>query len=257
LSEIQYADDCIYKGYGGNVDYLDQVLDQYYSHSGESVLNFDFNVNDILCQLKFKYVNNIVNNCSVCSYLSASSIHNIHHSFGFLNLTPLTISSNIQGAPIAPTFANYLSVQNLFNGFPNFISKIAPIASHINVNLFRELARGFHDQQIFDLITYGFPLDLDKPNFIPNSAVTNHGSAFNFPSEVDNYFREEIHLGSIFGLFPVPPLTGLHCSPLMTPPKDGTKRRIIVDLSYPSPHSHSVNISVSKTQYVGTPFILK
>jgi hypothetical protein len=62
LSDIQYADVCKYKGYGGNVDYLDQVLDQYYNHSGESVLNFDFNVNDILCQLKFKYVNSIVNN---------------------------------------------------------------------------------------------------------------------------------------------------------------------------------------------------
>jgi hypothetical protein len=123
--------------------------------------------------------------------------------------------------------------------------------------LFRELARGFHDQQIFNLITYGFPPDLDKPNFLPNSAVTNHGSALNFPSEVDNYFREEINLGSIFGPFPFPPLTGLHCSPLMTAPKDGTKRQIIVDLSYPSPQSHSVNFSVSKTHYVGTPFILK
>jgi hypothetical protein len=64
---------------------------------------------------------------------------------------------------------------------------------HINDNLFRELARGFYYQQIFDLVTYGFPLDLDKPNFLPNSTVINHGLALNFNSEVDNYFREEIN----------------------------------------------------------------
>jgi hypothetical protein len=82
FSEIQYADDCIYKGYGGKVDYLDQVFDQYYTNSGYTAL--DFNVSDILCQLKFKYVNSIVNNCSVCNYLNASSIFTtfvIHLSF--------------------------------------------------------------------------------------------------------------------------------------------------------------------------------
>jgi hypothetical protein len=30
-----------------------------------------------------------------------------------------------------------------------------------------------------------------------------------------------------------------------------------VDLSYPSPESYSVNVSVSKTCYVGTPFIIE
>jgi hypothetical protein len=166
LSNIQYADDCIYIGNGGSIDYLDQVL----FCSGDAAASLDFNVNNILCQLKFKYE-----------------------------------------------------------------------------------IWGFHDQQIFDLITYGFPLYLDKPNFLPNSAVTNHGSALNFPLEVDNYFWEEINLGSIICQFPVPPLTGLHCSP----PKDGTKHRIIVDLSYQSPQSHSVNVSVCKTHDVGTPLILK
>jgi hypothetical protein len=43
----------------------------------------------------------------------------------------------------------------------------------------------------------------------------------------------------------------------MTAPKDGTKRQIIVDLSNPSPQSHSVNVAVSKTHYVRMPFILK
>jgi hypothetical protein len=43
----------------------------------------------------------------------------------------------------------------------------------------------------------------------------------------------------------------------MTAPKGGTGRRIIVDLSFPSPQQQSVNVSVSKTSYVGTPFKFK
>jgi hypothetical protein len=73
--------------------------------------------------------------------------------------------------------------------------------------------------------------------------------------EVQNYL--EINLGSIFGPFSDPPLAGLHCSPLMTAPKDSTGRRIIIDLSFPSPQNQAVNISVSKSTYVGTPFKLK
>jgi hypothetical protein len=43
----------------------------------------------------------------------------------------------------------------------------------------------------------------------------------------------------------------------MTAPKDGNKRRIIVDLSFNSGQTQAVNTTVSKTHYVGTPFSLK
>jgi hypothetical protein len=147
---------------------------------------------------------------------------------------------------------SYTKIKFVPGDFLNFLSKIAPIASHINVQLFRALSQGFHDPQIFDLIQYGFPMDLDKSFFLPNLAVTNHGSALQF-----NYFSTEISLGLIFGPFPEPPLLGFHCSPLMTAPKEGGKRRIIVDLSFPSPQNHAVNLSVSKNLYAGTPFVIK
>jgi hypothetical protein len=93
-------------------------------------------------------------------------------------------------------------------------------------------------------------------------AVTNHGSALQFPAEVDNYFRDEIHFGAMLGPFPDAPFPDapfpdLHCSPLMTATKDGNKCRIIVDLSFPSPAGHAVNFSVNKISYVGTPFSLR
>jgi hypothetical protein len=128
------------------------------------------------------------------------------------------------------------------------------VASHINFKLLGELSQGFHDPQILDLIQYGFPLDLDKSSFLPNLAVTNHGSSLQFPAEVSTYFREEISFGSILGPFPDPPFPDLHCSPLMTAPNDGSRRWVIVDLSFPSPSGHAVNVSVNKNSYVRTPF---
>jgi hypothetical protein len=255
---IGQADVCKYNLSSGHNDLLHPKFDNLFCKDEHLISSLDFNVTDILCELKFTPEHNSVcNNCSICGLNTAFNVHFIHHSVGFLNLSPLTISSNLPGPCIFPNFQQYLSIQSLYYGFPNFISKIAPIASHINVDLFRELSQGFHDQQIFDLIQYGFPLDLESHSFIPNLAVTNHGSATQFPVVVQAYLDTKIKLDSIFGPFSDPPLVGLHCSPLMTAPKDGTGHRIIVDLSFPSPQNQAVNISVSKSTYVGTHFQLK
>jgi hypothetical protein len=256
VNVFNIADDYV-NSVSGGFDILDHEFDHCFCDDYYLNSTLDFNVNDIFCKLKFNFNCNFVNNCSACNLSIKSNIHHNHHSFGYFNHSSFIISSNIPGFPITPTFSNYLAVQSLYNGSLNFISKIAPIASHINVDLFRELVQGFHDQQIFDLIKYGFPLDLDKSSFIQNLALTNHGSALQFPAAVDNYFSTEINLGSIFSPFSDPPLQELHCSPRMTAPKDGSGRRIIVNLSYPSPQQQSVNILVSKTTYVGTPFQLK
>jgi hypothetical protein len=223
--------------------------------------DLDFNVDDVLTCIKFKKLKQCVHNCSICSSKCFSNLNSLHSLFGYFLLSSRLISSHQHSSlTINPDVRSYINIQHLYQGLPNLLSKTAIIASHINVNLFQELCRGFHDPQIFDLIKYGFPLDLEKSSFIPNLAVTNHGSATQFPTAVDTYFSEEISLGSIFGPFQDPPFADLHCSPLMTAPKDGTKRRkrrIIVDLSFPSPHNQAVNISVSKNSYVGTPFHLK
>jgi hypothetical protein len=85
-------------------------------------------------------------------------------------------------------------------------------------------------------------------------AITNHGLALKFMTEVDTYFHEEIHFGAMLGPFPDPPFPDLHCNPLMTAPKDSNKRHHIVDLSFPSPAGQAVNMSVNKNSYVRAPF---
>jgi hypothetical protein len=196
----------------------------------------------------------------LCIYIKNLFISFIHSTLGFIPLAQLPFSSNHgegEGHLVNITSNIFSYTSTFYQGIPNFISKLFPVASHINLKLFGELLQGFYDTQILDLIQYGFPLDLDKSSFLPNLAVSNHGSALQFPAEVNNYFSEEIQFGSMLGPFSDPPFRDLHCSPLMTAPKDGNKRRIIVDLSFTSGLTHAVNTTVSKFQYVGTPFCLK
>jgi hypothetical protein len=101
-----------------------------------------------------------------------------------------------------------------------------------------------------------FPL-IWKNNFKPTSFTKNHSSSTQFPDKVDIYFAEEIQFGSILGPFTDPLFLDLHCSPILTGPKDGSKRQDIIDLLFPTVHNQSVNMSVSKFQYVGTPFSFK
>jgi hypothetical protein len=49
----------------------------------------------------------------------------------------------------------------------------------------------------------------------------------------------------------------IHNSPLMTHPKDGDKRRVILDLSWPKQPGASVNLCVPEYKYLDTEFLLK
>ena len=104
------------------------------------------------------------------------------------------------------------------------------------------------------LIRYGFPLDFDRNSKLGNNDK-NHTSALAFPQDIDAYLKEEISHGAIYGPFKDPPFDGFHTSPFMTRPKPGaTHRRVIIDLSFP--HGQAINSNISKTQYLGTDFVL-
>ena len=63
---------------------------------------------------------------------------------------------------------------------------------------------------------------------------------------------KEIQLGAILGPVDKVEFGEFHCSPLVTRPKDGNKRRIILDLSYPKG-----NDTVNRSYFDGYPFLLK
>jgi hypothetical protein len=105
------------------------------------------------------------------------SLTQLQASFGFFPASSLLVSSNVPGRSFFSQINSYVNFSSKFSGVPNFLAKLAPVASHINIQKFRELGKDFYNQQIFDLLQFGFLLDLDKSNFLPNLAVVNHGSA--------------------------------------------------------------------------------
>ena len=62
--------------------------------------------------------------------------------------------------------------------------------------------------------------------------IENHSSAKEFGKEVGEFIATELRHDTLLGPFTSIPHSAFHCSPLMTRPKDITKRRVIVDLSY-------------------------
>ena len=75
------------------------------------------------------------------------------------------------------------------------------------------------------------------------------------PQAVEQYIVNEIALGAKLGPFHEIPSPHYHCSPLLTCPKDGNKRRVILDVSYPN--GQSVNDRVERLKFDGSNFKLK
>jgi hypothetical protein len=114
--------------------------------------------------------------------------------------------------------------------YKNYIAKIKPLNTHINVPRMRVLAEGYYDMQALDLLEFGFPLDMRMTDFTPNTQAKNHPSANNYINDVHKYIREEMEHGVMLGPYDFNDFVKVHVSPLMSRPKDTDKRRIIVDL---------------------------
>ena len=77
---------------------------------------------------------------------------------------------------------------------------------------------------------------------------------FDFPDHVDFYISEEKKFDSLLGPYENPPFD-LHTSPFLTRDKSSSsKRRVIVDLSWPI--GNSVNFNVVNDRYRGVDFAL-
>ena len=109
----------------------------------------------------------------------------------------------------------------------------------------------YFDQQLLDLIEFGFPLSFDRSSSL-SSLDDNHTSAVKYPSHDEEYLLEELNHNAILGPLDSPPFL-IHISPFMTREKSGSdKRRNISDLSWPK--GLSVNDGVTKDWYLGTQF---
>ena len=72
---------------------------------------------------------------------------------------------------------------------------------------------------------------------------------------MDGYLAKELEAGAIIG--PISDINNfhIHCSPLLTRPKDTDNRRVILDLSFP--HGQSVIDNVNRCAFDNDAFTLK
>ena len=140
------------------------------------------------------------------------------------------------------------------SGMPNFMQVRIPVNSQLKVEAWKKYLHEYWDKQLIDLIEYGFPLDFDRKCTLESTHM-NHASAIKHSEHVADYIQTEMQYGAIYGPFAQTPFP-CHISPFLTRDKpNSNKRRVILDLSFPS--GNSVNDGVPKDKYLGSYFDLK
>ena len=103
------------------------------------------------------------------------------------------------------------------------------------------------DLRIISLLRYGMPITCDT-SYGVQKPQKNHHSALSFEKEVSSYFSKSVNANAMLGPFKSSPIPELRFSPLMTVPKEVTKRRVIVDFSFPP--GKAINDGIPKTTYL-------
>ena len=173
--------------------------------------------------------------------------------FGFVPQNNLQLYDGglVQWDTIPDIIASHYIVKS--SGLPNFFESRIPVSTNLNITKWRSYLKHYWDQQLPDLLEYGFPLDFDR-NCQLQRVDSNHKSADTHLNHVKAYVQEELSHKAIIGPFEELP-GSFHISPLMTRDKqDSDKKRTIMDLSWPK--GHSVNNGVSKEKYLGTQYTL-
>ena len=143
--------------------------------------------------------------------------HNLQ--FGFL---PSKTSQLYTGDPvyyekIPDIISTHFMIKE--SGLPNFLKCRIPVTSKLNIDRWR-----FHwDQQLPDLLEYGFPIDFDRNSPLLSTFV-NHNSALQNAVHVSNYLTGELQHRAIMGPFMKPPFP-IQISPLMTRDKQDSLQK--------------------------------
>ena len=137
------------------------------------------------------------------------------------------------------SISQYLRIAEIIRllGLPNYRQARIPIKSGLNIEAWKNHLRDYPDQILIQYLQYGFPLSIKNPQSLRNREVKNHFSALQHPMAIEEYLAKKRSHGAILG--PIKATCSddkhavIHCSPLLTRPKDIDKRRVILDLSYP------------------------
>lgn len=137
-------------------------------------------------------------------------------------------------------------------GIPNEVGARIPLHTRLNIDLWKSIATDHADDNIvLSGIQYGFSLQYTGGP-LREIDIETHASGDRYKAHINDYLDTEIDYGAIVGPFVVPPIEPwVRTSPIMTRPKaESSKRRIIIDLSYPP--GENVNMGVIKNNYYGS-----
>ena len=180
----------------------------------------------------------------------------IQETGGYFGFVPQTSLQIYKGTPVHwEKIPNILAAHQLVknSGTHNYLKCRIPVNSHLKIHNWTHLLKDYWDQQIVDLLHYGFPLDFNRISPL-TSTHDNHKSAITDIDHVRRFIKEELQHEVIIGPFDTVPYN-LHLSPLMTRAKqDSDKKRTIMDLSWPP--GQSVNAGVKKDIYLNTAYSL-
>ena len=140
-------------------------------------------------------------------------------------------------------------------GVPNYKGARIPLKSGLNLEAWEYHLSDYPNKKLIQYLKFGFPLSIQSPDKLTNTDIKNHYTALQYPRKVADYLQQEKSFGAILGPFDHPPSEHMHCSPLLTRPKDGNKRRVILYLSYP--YGESVNDQVDRHHFDGSKFTLR
>ena len=135
-------------------------------------------------------------------------------------------------------------------GHPNFLAAKVLLPSRFNFNYLERVLEYYPDKIIIELLKYGFPLAHNGKSG-SKSIPKNHKGARNYPSQMEEMLKKEVQQHAVIGPFDKSPFgTETYLSPLnLVPKKDSSKRRLILDLSYPE--GNSINDGIRKDEYLG------
>lgn len=132
-----------------------------------------------------------------------------------------------------PEFCKLYQRIKSFN-LPNALGAKITLSSGLHLRMWEHYLEKYHDREICAYLRYGWPVGFSasKP---PVSLNHNHPSGDGYKDHVQDFITTELAHSAIIGPFSNDPFTPwMRKSPIMSrPKKDSTKRRIIIDLTFP------------------------
>ena len=93
---------------------------------------------------------------------------------------------------------------------PNYMHVCVSVKSQLYIEAWRDVLSEYWDQQLLELIEFGFPLDFNR-NCPLNHENVNHKLATQFPGNVNAYIAEELKFGALLGPFVENPYSKVTC----------------------------------------------